>query len=75
MAFGGANPNLEAFIKNERLKIKNKEALTSVAQLVGGHPARRKVAGLTPVCVPYRRQLIDVSLPLFLPPFPLSKNK
>ena len=66
--------------------------LTSVAQLVGRHPTKRKVAGSIPgqgTCLGCRFSLqsgcrrnnrlmffsyIDVSLPLFLPPF-LSLSK
>ena len=62
-------------------------ALTSVAQLVGHRLKKRSVAGLIPgqgTCLgcgfspdqgASERQPIDVSLPLFLPPSLLSKNK
>ena len=48
--------------------------LTGVAPLVGGRAAKQKVTGLVPSQVMYKRQPINVSLPLFFP-FPLSKNK
>ena len=59
--------------------------LTNVVQLVGCCPENQKVTGWIPcqgTCLgcefspwwEYERQPIDVSLPLFLPPFPLSKR-
>ena len=65
---------------------KDTRALAGVAQWIECQPANRKVTGLIPGqgsclgCMPgpqlwvWERQLIDVSLPLFVPPFPF-KNK
>ena len=62
-------------------------ALSGVAQWTECWPINQKVTGLIPgqgTCLGCRpgpqlrvckRQLVDVSLPLFLPSFPLSKNK
>ena len=82
---------LTATVKNTTAVTQNIEielpSLTGVVQLVGCHPAKRKVTGSIPgqsICLgrgcgprsgTYKRQPISVSLPLFLPPFPLSKNK
>ena len=61
--------------------------LTGVAQLIGHCLTNCKVASSIPsqgtclCCRPgfqlsmYEKQLMDVPLPLFRPPFPLSKNK
>ena len=61
-------------------------ALASVAQLVGHHPAKQKVAGLIPGrgtglgfgfsywSGSIERRPVDVSLPLSVPSFPLSKT-
>ena len=79
---------LQPYIKPCNWKLKNScVALTGVAQWVGCHPANRKVSisipgqGTCLGCGPdpwlglCERQTIDVSLYLFLPPFPISKNK
>ena len=63
-------------------------ALAGVVQWIEGRPVNQRVAGSIPskgTCLSYepgpqqgvreRQPHIDVSLPLFLPPFPLSKNK
>ena len=50
-------------------------ALTGVAQWAGRRLAKQKIASSIPTQGPCRRHPIDASLPLFLPPFPLSKSK
>ena len=72
----------------EQIKSFRKKALAGVAQWIEHWPENQRVVGLIPSqgtclgCRPgvqygahERQPYIDVSLPLFLPPFPFSKNK
>ena len=89
LLYFGSNLYRIYFSKKEDIPILLKcflGALTSVAQWVGHRLAKRKIARWIPgqghlpgllarsPAGMYRRHLIDVSLPLFLLPFPLSKN-